>query len=263
MVKVGLKGRHRLTGVSRNGLLTGAASRKAASKKLMGGKAAVGKIRLATKRRVPFTGVSKMAGIRRAPRASMSTAARVAAGMWVHDKFQEGEGDEVEEDEEGWESDSSESAWSGDNGVQIVDYETETHPPRAPKVVLRRARHATKAAPAAFKITLAPGTQQHLKQDAGSYSSNKGAGRSRSNAPAIVLAPTPTMLAARRGNVDGKWLHDMFHNQSQGRGSAGRNSRARGPAGRGGHVRKKSGRTRAAAELSRSLTDRLDMALES
>ena len=61
MVKVGRKGRHVLTGVSRSGVLTGAASRKAAGKKLMGGKAAVGRMRLAAKRRVPFTGVSKTA----------------------------------------------------------------------------------------------------------------------------------------------------------------------------------------------------------
>jgi len=110
MVKVGLKKAHTLTGISRGGgALTGAASRKAAGKKLKSAQGAAGRLTLAAKRRVPFTGVSKKAGgIKRAPRATVSTAARVAAGMWAHDKFEADGGaeggeeywDEEEEEEE-------------------------------------------------------------------------------------------------------------------------------------------------------------------
>ena len=249
MVKVGLKGRHTLTGVSRSGVLTGAASRKAATKKLMGGQAAVGRIRQAAARRVPFTGVSKTsAGIRRAARAPVSTAARAAAGMWAHDKFEEQA--EAEEDEE-WSADSSaRSTWSGDHGVQVIDHGAVSAAARAPKVVIHRGRGTS--APASFKITLAGG-RQHLAKSGGA----------RGSTPVVTLAPAPSTTAASRRDVEGEWRHDLFDTRSQGRG--GGRSRAGASGGRSGRAaRKRSVRTGAAAEVSsRPLADRLDMALGS
>ena len=249
MVKVGLKGRHTLTGVSRSGVLTGAASRKAATKKLMGGQAAVGRIRRAAARRVPFTGVSKTsAGIRRVARAPVSTAARAAAGMWVHDKFEEQVEAEEDEDEE-WavDSSSSRSTWSGDHGVQIIDHGTVSAATRAPKVVIHRGM----SAPASFKITLAGG-RQHLAKSGGA----------RGSTPSVTLAPAPSTTAANRRDVEGVWRHDLFNTRSQGR-AGGRRAGASG--GRGGRTaRKRSVRPGAAAEVSsRPLAERLDMALGS
>lgn len=263
MVKVGLKGRHTLTGVSRTGVLTGATSRKAATKKLMGGKAAVGRMRQAATRRVPFTGVSKKAGAigRRNARAPMSTAARAAAGMWVHDRFEEQDEQEEDGDDDEWAVDSSNrSTWSGDHGVQIVDHSAASRPTRAPKVVIHRGGCGReKSAPPAFKITLAGG-RQHLTAG--------GAGASgRGGTPALTLASAPsTIPAASRSNVDGMWKHDLFEESRPGRGSGGDRGRARGSgSGRGGRAaRRKSTKAGSGAQGgSLSLSDRLNMALGS
>jgi hypothetical protein len=266
MVKVGLKKAHTLTGISRGGgALTGAASRKAAGKKLKSAQGAAGRLTLAAKRRVPFTGVSKKAGgIKRAPRATVSTAARVAAGMWAHDKFEADGGaeggeeywDEEEEEEE--EEEPSGSMWSGDNGVQIVDQGARSRPARAPKVIIQRgaARPARKATPAAFKITLAGG--------------GGGGGGARARKPAVTLG-SARAAPASQGNPDGVWRHDLFetsaaastkHRSSGGRGGGGR-ARGGGRDGRAAGKRRGGRAGGSQAVSSRPLGERLDMALGS
>ena len=217
---------------------------------------AVGRLTLGggAKRKVARAAPKVGAGKIRRKRPALSNAARAAAGMWAHDKWAEEDG--YGEDEGGW---------SGPNGVSVVTHGAASQP----KVTIQRGGGGA-ASSQQFQVTLNSG--EALGGGRGGGGARRAAGGLGKGA-AAGGAPS-------RGNIEGQWKHDMFRSvngKGGGRAAATAGGRAKpqlklrgrgGRAGRGkaagrgrGKGRGRGGRAGGRGDDSRSLAERIDMAL--
>ena len=218
---------------------------------------AVGRLTLGggAKRKVARAAPKVGAGKIRRKRPALSNAARAAAGMWAHDKYG------AEEDGYG----EDEGGWSGPNGVSVVTHGAASQP----KVTIQRGGGGA-ASSQQFQVTLNSG--EALGGGRGGGGARRAAGGLGKGA-AAGGAPS-------RGNIEGQWKHDMFRSvngKGGGRAAATAGGRAKpqlklrgrgGRAGRGkaagrgrGKGRGRGGRAGGRGDDSRSLAERIDMAL--